>query len=742
MNETSFNPNQLTHGKPEHNPLLRTSGLGQQTGVAVPIRDNDTVTVDAIPEENWDQLERIFEFAPVESLPVRLDTVERKELETLTGTADLIGTLREHLLGLKTLTDASEWQESRDEIPIDPNELKELLRTRRSVADKYVSARARVELILEAMGKLPKSIRDEYSEVEERLKVWQSILDKILPNLLWVEPTDNKPMDSSLCDTDEAHHRRDKLVAAEKTRQSVPTSKKVKEAGLETEVDRLVALLSGSRAGQSMKKHAVRHLVRGRPKQAWRTEKNRKRREERLRERVLRIFLGRDGNPGTTSEARQTDIIKDLDNELWEMASVINDIRLIDRFRRDGVDLWKMKEDVADVFARAKAAEERHGKLDKETRDKLNEELVNILIPLGNATRRLFRVPNDPDIFTTDLSALLYREEAVCAGYSNVLTAMARVLGLKSEVTTVPRTMSSHAPWVLNGVNEDEQHTIASMRLLDGVSIVMDAAKENNPEAYSSYQQEANSRLKEAYTALHNLYSENAKYIPPASTILVYTYEPMNEAGVDDGRFIFNMVGASMEVQSMRATIPYPHPVVWTNAVPVHGRHLLDHPNKLLAFNRHGLALISGAAQDSKSLAQLKDWHDWMGLSRNPQGIRWGKLITQKESLLETEELPRQRRLQVIQEIDDLYRQALAAGFDAIGYQNNYAYYLLLHGTILGLSQRQIIAKVDELMEKATADSNKGSRAFAWVSTIYAMFNQELYLREGDQSRGRKALEL
>ena len=49
----------------------------------------------------------------------------------------------------------------------------------------------------------------------------------------------------------------------------------------------------------------------------------------KLKKRVISSLLG------NTNIKKQNEVAKDLSEELWEIASVVNDIRLIERFKKE-----------------------------------------------------------------------------------------------------------------------------------------------------------------------------------------------------------------------------------------------------------------------------------------------------------------------------------------------------------------------------------------------------------------------
>lgn len=378
----------------EINGNLLISGLAQQTGVK--LEDEKTgIAVDeiSIPEEQAEHLR----ITPLEDLPVTLKVAD--ELHSLVGLSELIKELREHLLELKFIEDKTELRSNelmpelnqktsdQKQIPLDQNLSAELLRGKKSIIDQYVKKQVRIALLFSAINQLPVAdfLEDKnYSLVREQLANWQYIINSIVPNLA-------------------KDQRVQELIDSEYRKQVGPNQE---------ELERLRKLMSGERAGEDQ----------GRVTQ--------------LRKRVLKALIK------NTSILQKESVAHDLSEELFETASLVNDWRIIDRFKDEAkINLLAMKRKVRKYQEQSQQNPERSGELNKKLIEK-------IIVPITDASAKLF--PHEDSNSPTLIAATLYRKEAVCAGKAEILTSIFRLLGLKSQSVRVPVTIDDGFTHVVN----------------------------------------------------------------------------------------------------------------------------------------------------------------------------------------------------------------------------------------------------------------------------------------------------
>ncbi len=396
---------------------LPASGLAQQTGVKLVDKETGFVVDElSLPKERAENLQ----ITPSEDLPITLQVSD--ELHSLIGLSELINRLREQLLELMFLDDKSEKRSydlvpelnqnrlEQSRIPLDPQLSAELLNNKKSIIDQYVEKQVRISLLLSAINQLPVNEymqNEKYSIVREQLANWQFIIDSIVPNL-----------------------------AKDQNLQKLIESEYQKQAGVnQEEIERLKKLISGERAGTDSSK------------------------VEQLKKRVLDALI-----KNTNIEQKES-VGHDLSQELFETASLVNDWRIIDRFKKEAkINLLSMRNKVKKY--------QEQSQLHPDKSEELSKKLIKkILIPITDVVAEIF--PHIDDNSPTWVATTLYRKEAICAGKAEILTTVFRLLGLKSQSVRVSLTL-----------DDDNRHVVNLTTLLDKSLLVADANYSAGVEEY------------------------------------------------------------------------------------------------------------------------------------------------------------------------------------------------------------------------------------------------------------------
>jgi septum formation topological specificity factor MinE len=475
---------------------LSASGLAQQTGVK--LVDKETgLAVDelSLPKERPENLQ----LTPSEDLPLTLQVAD--ELHSLIGLSELINKLREQLLELVFLDDKSEKRSydflpksdqnnsEQKQIPLNPQLSAELLNNKKSIIDQYVKKQVRIELLLSVINQLPVKEyiqNDSYSIVREQLANWQFIINSIVPNL-----------------------------AKDQEIQELIKVEYQKQAGVnQEEIERLKKLISGERAGTDPSK------------------------VEQLKKRVLDALIK------NTNIKQKESVSHDLSQELFETASLVNDWRIIDRFKREAkMDLPSMRDRVK------KYQEQSQQHPDKS--EELNKKLIEkVLIPITDTVVKLF--PHIDDNSPSWVATALYRKEAICAGKAEILTTVFRLLGLKSQSVRVSLTL-----------DDDNRHVVNLTTLLDKSLLVADA---NYPAGVEEYPDELEILKRDDPKAYEDTLRDIAngkavgKKFAKDFGALVYqmkkiSAEAFNQLESNKSR-ILNREG---EIEYYQTEIPYPH---------------------------------------------------------------------------------------------------------------------------------------------------------------------------------------
>ncbi len=472
------------------------SGLAQQTGVKLVDKETGSVSGElSLPKEQLEYLQ----LTPPEDLPITLQVSD--ELHSLIGLSELISKLRKHLLELVFLDDKSEKRTNefvpelkqigseQRQIPLDPQLSAELLNNKKSIIDQYVKKQARIALLFSALNQL--SIGEYVNNnqllvVKEQLAHWQFIINSIVPNL-----------------------------ARDQNLQELIKNEFQKQEGInQEEIERLKKLISGERAGTD-------------PSQV-----------ERLKQRVLEALIK------NTNIQQKELIAHDLSQELFETASLVNDWRIIDRFKKEAkINLLAMKGKVRKYQKQSQRYPERNERLNKQLIDK-------IIIPIADATAKLF--PHVDNNSPTWVATALYRKEAICAGKAEILTTVFRLLGLKSQSVRVSLTL-----------DDENRHVVNLTTLLDKSLLVADA---NYFAGFDAYSDELEMLMKDDPKGYEDLLKDiaNGKVTRKRSGhkfgALVYQMRKISPA-------IFNQLQTNKsqllnkrgEIEYYQTNIPYPH---------------------------------------------------------------------------------------------------------------------------------------------------------------------------------------
>ncbi|MCB9812949.1 MAG: tetratricopeptide repeat protein [Pseudomonadales bacterium] len=381
--------------------ILHFSGLAQQTGVGL---EHPLGTIEG--RIRISSQKNLSEIVPDEFLPVIIDT--ENKLLSLTGISELIKELRKHILELSTLDDKNLIADrneikmdvmSNDVINIDPNHSKLLLSEKKTIIHKYISSVARITLLIRAIDSIDEDKKDEYNLIKSQLENWLTILNKILPNL----NEDNEI---------------NKLIEQEIIKQSNNNFVDFEN----NEVSRLKKLLSGERAGRDEKK------------------------QKKLTARVISVLLG------NTDVKKQNEVSKDLSEELWEVASVINDIRLVERFKKEQINLLEIKNQISNIKQEFKSGAKKNNESEEEFADRLNNRILELVIPIVNTTNKLF--PHESNKSPSNIAAILYRNEALCSGKAEVISSIMKLIGLESTPINVIQTKNDyHGGHVISKTN-------------------------------------------------------------------------------------------------------------------------------------------------------------------------------------------------------------------------------------------------------------------------------------------------
>lgn len=468
MSEKSSRYNELN----PQDTLTSLSFLGPQTGVRLIPREGPE------PSQNFENSTFYLSSIPPEHLPLQIQ-IDARLLNSLTGLGELVSIVRDNILDLEKLQNALDPHRTgyleANPITVSQIEKDRLANTQALILKKYVENLMRINLLLEAIDNFGGEDDQSLNQIKQSLLNWKQIITELLPLL-----KKNESIEA--------------MVERELSKQNRAS-----------EVQRLVKLISGERAGQNYY-------------QIY-----------KLRERVRKVLLSK------TAEDNKLQVRSDLIEELLVTASALNHIRMIRRLSSNGIDLWSMRDRV-ETWRR----EYDEGLISE---DEINNQLLSqVLVPLSNAIKELF--PHIDSTSPSFTAAALYRVEAVCAGRSQIMTSTLSLLNLDARDAFVQKTYdnkSNHAVSVVNGYG--------------GKIIVIDTN-------YDSYQKYSDAELHELLNDTDEVekVTANRNKLPHLATALIYTAHPLKKQDVRErGVFVDQRDG---EDKAYRASIPYPHPII------------------------------------------------------------------------------------------------------------------------------------------------------------------------------------
>ncbi len=424
-------------------------------------------------------------------------------LLTITGIAELVKELREHILELKYLKDPQE-DDTKADIDIISKNTTLLFNEKKTILNKYIKTKVRINILLKAIDEvlnersLDKDEIKEYRTIKLQLENWQSILKEVLSSL---------GKDSNL----------DRLIEEEEKRQRIANLKDENE-NQQTEVSRLIKLLTGEREVSVKKQQGLKEKIIEMLKGKFKKENN----KQRLRKRVIKVLAG------NTLRQKGKQLSNDIYKELWEVASVVNDIRIIERFKLASINLLAIKKNITKI---KKDYEEKLKEVSTfQDEEKLNEEynnkIINLLIPIANKTAMLFKHENDNS--PTTIARVLYQSKAVCAGKAEVLTSIFQMFGLRANSIFVIKTL-----------NNTSDHAVVKVSLFGNQELTIDANYSNSDGG-------------------------NVLYIN--SNVLVYLSRATNLKNIPDAiNSYFTVLTENGEKVIYKANVKYPHKVVIEN---------------------------------------------------------------------------------------------------------------------------------------------------------------------------------
>ncbi len=454
---------------------LNLSGLTQQTGVAL-VSPEKRPIIDHFDDTDKDR--KLFRTFPPKDAPIVLQVT--CQLQSLTGLSELVRELRKRILDIQEFDDGFIEQSfncnnlvlTRTVAPLKAEEIESLLESKRSIIDKYIKSQVRIGLLLTAIENLEDQDRDKYKLIFFQLKKWQKIIEEILPNLA-------------------KNQYLNQLIEIESQKQRGKNDQ---------EIYRLKRLLSGEKAGSDQEA------------------------SDKLKNRVIQALLGQ------TDKIQQTRVQNDLIEELLATATTINDIRLIDRLKKEGINLLDLREKVKEIKKRYQQYPEQA--------TQLNQEIINqIAIPIANKIHRLF--PHASNDSPTLIAAALYRDEAVCAGKAEIITSIFKLLGLKASSEFVSLTLD----------DVQDEHAIAKIYLFANQQLFIDANYHLQADDYPAKYREKII----ANAASMNIGSEVLLYL--ATKIDLQEFRSL----VDHK---FKAQEASGQIVYFQTNIPYPHQIV------------------------------------------------------------------------------------------------------------------------------------------------------------------------------------
>ena len=208
------------------------------------------------------------------------------------------------------------------------------------------------------------------------------------------------------------------------------------------------------------------------------------------------------------------------------------------------IDIVGVKEKISEISKRAEEIKNSNLSLEekKEQLGDLDRQMQALLIPIANKVARLF-----PHVSSTNLSDVLEKEDAVCAGKVNVLLSVSKYLGLNARAIGV----------ITEQFGSTALHVCYECNLPSGAKLVIDANSDiyrgdmpnKTDEELAMIFRQSNSKISnpeiQSKIKEYRLSKSNNALVPVDSRVLMYITE-------DTGRVVTN----ELEIEEIRNT-PY-----------------------------------------------------------------------------------------------------------------------------------------------------------------------------------------
>lgn len=230
-------------------------------------------------------------------------------------------------------------------------------------------------------------------------------------------------------------------------------------------------------------------------------------------------------------------LVELLSDQILLEASVIDSLRLLERIDDpynnnpgERVDLVEAKERVEQLKREAQRDP------NPSTLSRIDKELINIIIPIGNRVAQLF--PHDETLNVDFIPELLFHGIARCAGKATIVQVVLRYLGLSNTTAA----SSLNAEFIQNG------HELNIISLFStGKKLVMDANYSNEVRG----------------TRGHDFfYNANNQAMPSNSRIYLYTISNTPDDMHDNANSFLMLFHDSPDLQTWFSSIPFPHNVL------------------------------------------------------------------------------------------------------------------------------------------------------------------------------------
>jgi len=257
-------------------------------------------------------------------------------------------------------------------------------------------------------------------------------------------------------------------------------------------------------------------------------------------------------------------------NLFLETALAVNTARVLHRLhdpagKKEGgpLDLLAAREKAAELKKEAEEIRENSSLSQEEKQrqlEKLNGELIGLLIPIANKVMALF-----PHNTAYSLSAILAKEEAVCVGKTEALKAVCRWLGFEGRGVVVLETLDNKSPHSYLEVDSFTQTKI----IIDGNYSSWHLLRSYSDEDIVKYVNrligEGKIPANEREKAIANFkkHKANSFHIPLSSEVLIYTLTLAGRKAEKNYRCsnfeAVRICPYTGERQTWQASVPFPH---------------------------------------------------------------------------------------------------------------------------------------------------------------------------------------